>query len=149
MRIVLTVIHREALISMAKPKLRLVSPTTVNRTVPPRRRPNAELRTREHLTPKEVDKLIAAASGDQVDLNTAVLHVRRVKAGTSATHPLTGMEMRALRRLRREGPPSPFCLSLTCRPVKWIDYDLLRRIVDQPFPPLGAFRRSNFDTKAS
>ena len=32
----------------------------------------------------------------------------RVKAGTPATHPLTGMEMRALRRLRREGVPSPF-----------------------------------------
>jgi hypothetical protein len=36
---------------MAKAKLRLVAPTTVNRTVTPRRPPNAELRTREHLTP--------------------------------------------------------------------------------------------------
>ena len=37
-----------------------------------------------------------------------VLHVRRVKSGIPSTHPLTGMEMRALRRLRREGPESPF-----------------------------------------
>jgi hypothetical protein len=29
----------------------LVAPTEVNRTVAPTRRPNAELRTREHLTP--------------------------------------------------------------------------------------------------
>jgi hypothetical protein len=43
---------------MAKPTLKLVSTNTVNRTVAPGRRPNAELRTREHLTPKEVDRLI-------------------------------------------------------------------------------------------
>ena len=29
----------------------------------PRRRPNAELRTREHLTEREVEKLIEAAKG--------------------------------------------------------------------------------------
>ena len=46
---------------MAKPRLKLVSPATVNRTVPPRRRPNAALRTREHLTEAEVERLIAAA----------------------------------------------------------------------------------------
>ena len=38
---------------------------------------------------------------DQVDFNQAVLHVRRVKSGIPSTHPLTGIEMRALRRLRR------------------------------------------------
>ena len=32
----------------------------------------------------------------------ALLHVRRVKAGTPSTHPLTGAELRALRRLHRE-----------------------------------------------
>jgi site-specific recombinase XerD len=122
---------------MPKPKLKLVSPTTVKRTVVPTRPPNKDLRTREHLTPREVDRLIKAASGnrwghrdatmillayrhglraaelvdlrwDQVDFNTAVLHVRRVKSGLPSTHPLTGLEMRALRRLRREGPASPF-----------------------------------------
>jgi len=37
-----------------------------------------------------------------------VLHVRRVKNGTPSTHPLLGDELRALRRLQRESPPSPF-----------------------------------------
>jgi integrase len=45
---------------------------------------------------------------DQVEFNAAVLHVRRVKNGTQSTHPILGDEMRALRRLQREGVPSPF-----------------------------------------
>jgi len=45
---------------------------------------------------------------DQVDFNGAVLHVRRVKNGTPSTYPLQGDERRALRRLQRESPPSPF-----------------------------------------
>jgi site-specific recombinase XerD len=45
---------------------------------------------------------------DQLDFNRAVLHVRRVKQGTPATHPLTGLEMRALRKLQRESETSPF-----------------------------------------
>jgi site-specific recombinase XerD len=122
---------------VAKSTLRLVRPTTVKRTVTPRRRPNAELRTREHLTEREVERLIEAAKAnrhghrdatmvlltyrhglraselmdlrwDQVDFNRAVLHVRRVKQGTPATHPLTGLEMRALRKLQRESDASPF-----------------------------------------
>jgi hypothetical protein len=43
---------------------------------------------------------------DQVDFNQAVLHVRRVKSGIPSMHPLTGVEMRALRRLLRESPES-------------------------------------------
>jgi integrase len=39
---------------------------------------------------------------EQVDFKTATLHVRRVKNGTPATHPLTGREMRALRKHKRE-----------------------------------------------
>ena len=42
---------------------------------------------------------------EQVDLENAILHVRRVKQGTPATHPLTGRELRALRRLQREQEP--------------------------------------------
>jgi integrase len=46
---------------------------------------------------------------EQVDLENAILHVRRVKQGTPATHPLTGRELRALRRLQREqGSKLPF-----------------------------------------
>ncbi len=122
---------------MTNSALQLVAPTEVFRTVAPTRRPNAELRTREHLTPGEVDALIEAAKAnryghrdatmilvafrhglravevcdlrwDQVDFNGAVLHVRRVKNGTPSTHPLLGDELRALRRLQRESSPSPF-----------------------------------------
>jgi integrase len=123
--------------AMAKPNLRLVTPATENRTVTPRRPSNAELRTREHLTADEVDKLIEAAKAnrhghrdalmvllayrhglraaevvdlrwEQVDFKMAVLHVRRAKNGTSATHPLSGREMRELRRHQRESPSSSF-----------------------------------------
>jgi len=46
---------------------------------------------------------------DQVDLDNALLHVRRLKNGSPATHPLTGKELRALRRLQREQDlKSPF-----------------------------------------
>jgi integrase len=123
---------------MAKTRLRLVTPATVKRTVPPRRRPNAELRRREHLTEAEVERLIKATKRnryghrdatmilvayrhglrvselvdlrwEQVDFRTASLHVRRVKQGTPSTHPILGEELRALRRLQREQDPrSPF-----------------------------------------
>ena len=113
-----------------------IAPTTDNRTVP-LRRPNAELRTREHLTLAEVEKLIEAAGAnraggrdalmillafrhglraselvnlrwEQVDFKAAALHVRRTKGGTPATHPLTGRELRALRRHQREAAPGAF-----------------------------------------
>ena len=41
---------------------------------------------------------------DQVNLQAANLHVRRLKNGVPSTHPLTGSELRALRRLQREAP---------------------------------------------
>ena len=42
-------------------------------------------------------------------ISHAVLHVRRAKTGTPATHPIVGDEMRALRKLQREqDPKSPF-----------------------------------------
>jgi integrase len=123
---------------MAKPRLKRVTPAIVNRTVMPRRRPNAELHGREHLTEAEVERLMEAAKGnrwglrdatmvlvayrhglraselvdlhwDQVDFRTGTLHVRRVKKGTPSTHPILGDELRALRRLQREQEPKcPF-----------------------------------------
>jgi type 1 fimbriae regulatory protein FimB/type 1 fimbriae regulatory protein FimE len=45
---------------------------------------------------------------EQVDFNRAVLHIRRSKGGTPSVHPLSGMEMRALRRLQRESRAAPF-----------------------------------------
>lgn len=44
----------------AKPNLRIVAPSHDNATMPVRV-PNSELRTREYLEPKEIEKLIAAA----------------------------------------------------------------------------------------
>ena len=123
---------------MAKANLKLVKPATEKRTVPPTRRPNAELRTREHLTEAEVERLMTAAKSnrwglrdltmllvafrhglraaelvdlrwDQIDFTTATLHVRRAKKGTPSTHPIIGDELRVLRRLQREqDPKSPF-----------------------------------------
>jgi hypothetical protein len=46
---------------MTKAHLTLVTPSIVNRTVTPQRRPNADLRTREHLTEAEVQRLMDAA----------------------------------------------------------------------------------------
>jgi integrase len=122
---------------MTNAHLRLIAPTTEKRAVTPRRLRNAEYRSREHLTEKEVERLIAAAKAnryghrdatmiliafrhglrasevcnlrwEQVDFPAANLHVRRVKNGTPSTHPLSGREMRALRRLQRESVASPF-----------------------------------------
>lgn len=123
---------------MKKSHLTLVAPATVNRTVTPKRFPNAALRTREYLTEAEVEKLLAVARKnrwghrdatmilvayrhglrvselvdlrwEQVDFQTASVHVRRAKQGTPSTHPVQGDELRALRRLKREQEPkSPF-----------------------------------------
>jgi site-specific recombinase XerD len=122
---------------MTNSHLRLVAPSTVNCTVTPRRPKNAELRTREHLTPDEVERLIEAAKSnrhghrdalmvlmayrhglraaevvdlrwEQVDFKSALLSVRRVKKGTPSSRPLTGRELRELRRHQREDNRSPF-----------------------------------------
>ena len=123
---------------MAKSHLKLVAPATVNRTVTPTRRPNAEIRTREYLTEAEVERLLKAAKAnrwgdrdwlmilvayrhglrvselvdlrwDQIDFKQGMLAVRRAKRGTPSTHPIMGDELRALRKLQREQEPkSPF-----------------------------------------
>src|SRR5262245_46739144 len=122
---------------MANAHLRLIAPTNTKRTVTPRRRPNSEYRTREYLTEAEVEQLIEAAKAnrhghrdatmiltafrhglrvaelvglrwDQVDFTHGRLHVNRLKGGSEAVHPLSGRELRALRRVKRETPSSPF-----------------------------------------
>ena len=45
---------------------------------------------------------------EQVDFKSASLAMRRLKNGTPSTHPLTGRELRELRRHQRESPQSPF-----------------------------------------
>src|SRR6266581_2987651 len=44
---------------------------------------------------------------DQLDLDQGLLHVRRLKHGVPSTHPLTGTEIRALRKLKRLAGESP------------------------------------------
>jgi len=112
--------------------------TIVNRTVTPRRTRNADLREREYLTPKEVDRLQDAArkhsryghrdatailiayrhglraselcelTWNTIELDSGRIHVRRAKNGVDSTHPLTGKEIRALRQLRRENLQSRY-----------------------------------------
>jgi len=115
-------------------------PTSKN-VQPPRRRPNSELRSREYLTPLEVDALMTGAKSvgrhkhrdatliliayrhgfrvselvslrwDQVDLKQGKLHVNRLKNGSPSVHPLRGPEIRALRRLQRDYQHSPYVFS--------------------------------------
>jgi type 1 fimbriae regulatory protein FimE len=116
------------------------APHTVNGKVPPRRRKNGDVRSREYLTNDEVERLMDAAGRtgrhrhrdrtlvliafrhalrvselvslrwDQVDLKQGLLHVTRAKNGSPSTHPLRGPEIRALRRLQRDYPDTPYVL---------------------------------------
>lgn len=102
------------------------------RVPPPRKQPMWKRRSRNYLTPNEVDRLIQAArkmprheqrnstmillafrhgfraselvslKWDQVNLKEGFLNVHRLKAGQDATHPLWGPELRALRSLQRD-----------------------------------------------
>src|SRR5690242_10920374 len=92
---------------------------TVDSKRPPRRRRNAELRSREYLTDAEVNRLIAAAGDnrnghrdatmvlvayrhglraaevvtlrwDAIDFNHGRLHVSRIKSSADSVHPLSG-----------------------------------------------------------
>ena len=113
------------------------APDNILRKVPGRPK-NTDVRSREHLTLDEVEALMQSAGNigrhqhrdrtlilimfrhglrvseavdfkwDQVDFKAGSIHVNRLKNGKAATHYLEGDEMRALRRLRREYPHSPF-----------------------------------------
>ena len=105
---------------------------------PPPKQLNAARRSREHLTPAEIDRLITAAQRlgrhghrdatmillayrhglrvselvvlrrEQVDLRQGLLHVRRRKNGLPSTHPLRGPELRALHKVLRDNADSPY-----------------------------------------
>ena len=107
------------------------------RSNPPPSIVSSSVRTRDYLTTREIDALMAAArkasrhghrdatmillgyrhglraaelcdlQWSQVELAAGRLHVRRVKSGTPSVHPLRGDEIRALRRLQREQAASP------------------------------------------
>ncbi len=102
------------------------------RNVAPGRRKNADLRSREYLTPDEVKSLVEQAGKvgrhtvrdrtlilamyrhglrvselielkwNQVDFKQAEMHVKRLKSGTPAVHPIKGDELRLLRKVKRE-----------------------------------------------
>lgn len=106
--------------------------------MPPRKQPNSARRSREHLTSDEVERLMDAAGKvgrhghrdaamilmayrhglrvselialrwDHLDLKQGLLHVQRRKNGSPSTHPLSGVELRALRRLQRDYEGCPF-----------------------------------------
>jgi hypothetical protein len=63
---------------VAKSHLKLVTPTTEKRTVTPKRRPNADLRTREYLTEAEVERLLKATKGNRW------AHLRAIRSYFSA-----------------------------------------------------------------
>jgi type 1 fimbriae regulatory protein FimE len=120
-----------------KPGSEANAPTIPKRTVARGRLPNANYRVREYLTEREVERLMKAAGNnrhghrdatmillafrhglraselcslrwEQVDLAHGRLHVSRLKNGMPSVHPLTGTELRALRRLQREQEPGRY-----------------------------------------
>ncbi len=105
---------------------------------PPPKPKNKDVRPREYLTDSEVERLMKAAAKtgrhghrdstlilvtyrhgyrvseltalrwDQVELDSGSLHVSRIKKGTPSVHPIRGPEIRALRRLKRDYPETPY-----------------------------------------
>jgi integrase len=116
-------------------RFRPALPAAPARPARPKRSKNKDVRTREYLTHGEIEQLIKAAAKnrnphrdrtlievasrhglrvselidlrwDQVDFNRAVMHIRRAKKGSPATHPINGRELRMLRQLKREQNPA-------------------------------------------
>jgi integrase len=71
--------------TMAKAHLKLVTPATVKRIVTPRRLPNAKLRTREYLTPTEVEALMEAAKGNRYRHRDAAMVLVAYRHGLRAS----------------------------------------------------------------
>lgn len=108
---------------------------------PPSKQKNLNRRSREYLAPPEIERIRRAARTtprhghrndtlilmmfrhalrvseaialrwEQVNLQQGLLYVRRVKAGLPATHPLQAATIRALRRLQRLYPDTPYLFS--------------------------------------
>ena len=112
--------------------------TSFSGKLPPRKPKNVDVRPREYLTEAEVERLMDAAASqgrhghsdatmillafrhglrvselialrwDMVDLDAGLVHVTRLKHGVPSSHPLRGVEIRALRRVKRDAPQSPY-----------------------------------------
>ena len=113
------------------------TPKSAKLSKPPIRKKNLDSRSREYLSAHEVESLRKAAKSlgrngvrddtlillmfrhalrvgeiialrwDQVDMTSGFLHVNRLKNGVSSIHPLRGVELRALRELRRVSQKTP------------------------------------------
>lgn len=113
-------------------KVKSKTSNSAKRPKPPTKPKNKDRRVREYLTQSEVEKLRKAARKharhghrddtlilmmfrhalrvseavalrwDQIDLKKGLLHVNRIKNGLDSTHPLRGVELRALRQLKRD-----------------------------------------------
>ena len=126
--------HRWISMDYPHPDLHAPTALSVTVAATRRRQVRRSARPREYLTEREIEKLMDAASGnrwgqrdatailiayrhglraselvalrwDDIDFRTGKLHVRRSKGGTPSVHPIGGRELRALRRLQREGQP--------------------------------------------
>lgn len=112
-------------------------PKSAKFSKPPIRKKNLESRSREYLSSHEVENLrksaknigrngvrddtlillmfrhalrvgeVIALRWDQVDMTSGFLHVNRLKNGVASIHPLRGVELRALRELRRISKKTP------------------------------------------
>ena len=100
-----------------KSRLKLVTPCTVNRTVTPKRPPNADLRTREYLTEAEVERLLRATFDwgptffGKCRLQSRPFTERRVSNWLvqPRTHKCFESRFGSARRRSRKGPlPLPF-----------------------------------------
>lgn len=127
-----------------------------NKCPPPHKLKNLERRSREYLLPAEVRQLIEAAKKlgrhghrdavlimmayrhalrvgelvnlrwDQVSFSEGKIHINRLKHGEASVHYLEADELRALRKLQRDYPDSPYLFEserkgpLSCRSAHYI-----------------------------
>ena len=107
-------------------------------TNPPKKIANSDRREREFLTPHEMDQLIDASKRNgrhphldatmillayrhglrvselvslrwqQIDLTSGLMQVNRCKNGLNSVHPLFGLELRVLRKIKRTYPHTSY-----------------------------------------
>jgi type 1 fimbriae regulatory protein FimB/type 1 fimbriae regulatory protein FimE len=105
---------------------------------PPRKPTNKSRRPREFLTPKEIDLLLASAKKlgryghrdytmilvayrhglriselitlrwQQIVFSSSLIHINRLENGINTTHPLSGIELQNLRKIKRDYPNSEY-----------------------------------------
>jgi type 1 fimbriae regulatory protein FimB/type 1 fimbriae regulatory protein FimE len=142
---------------------------------------NADYRQREYLTEGEIDSLLTTAGNSrnptrdrllilmafrhalrvselvdirwqQIDLDTATVHIRRAKNGTPGIHGLQGDELRLLRALRREHPHADFVFLSERKAPLSVDgaQKLIERLgesAELPFPIHAHLAARGIDTR--